>query len=121
VQFPLHADVDSPDAEPKVPAGQAAVQPDVFIAAVAPYCPAAHPLHVDAPGLLNCPTGHTDTVSLMDPNGQVNPAVQFPLHVDVFIAAVAPYRPDAHSVHGSISPNILNRPLGQGWHASPSA
>ncbi len=106
VQFPLHADVDSPGAEPKVPAGQAAVQPDVFIATVAPYRPAAHALHADAPGLLYCPAGHADTVALMDPSGQVNPAVQFPLHADAFIATVAPYRPDAHGVHASVSPKL---------------
>ena len=42
VQFPLHADVDSPDAEPKVPAGQAAVQLALVIRDNAPYRPAAH-------------------------------------------------------------------------------
>ncbi len=31
VQFPLHGGVDSPDAEPKVPAGQAAVQLELAI------------------------------------------------------------------------------------------
>ncbi len=105
MQFPLHADVSSPDAEPKVPAGQAAVHADVFIAAVAPYRPATHALHVDAPELLNCPKGHTDAVPLVDPAGHAYPAVQSPLHADVFIAGVAPYSPAAHAVHGFISPN----------------
>jgi hypothetical protein len=118
------------------PAVQSPLHPDVFIAAVAPNCPAAHALqvdapallncpeahslHVDAPALLNCPAGQVDTVALVDPAGHVYPEVQSPLHADVFIAGVAPYRPAAHAVHGFIRPR-LNLPVGQGWHPSLKA
>ena len=85
MQFPLHA--------------------DVFIAAVAPNCPTAQAVHVDAPALLNCPKGHTDAVASVDPAGHEYPAVQFPLHADVFIAGVAPYCPAAHGVHAFVSPD----------------
>ncbi len=91
---------------------QSPLHADVFIAAVAPNRPAAHTLHVDAPALLNHPPGQVDTVALVDPAGHVYPAVQFPLHADVFIAAVAPNRPAAQTLHVD-APALLNCPAGQ--------
>ncbi len=90
---------------------QSPLHADVFIAGVAPYRPAVHALHVDAPELLNCPAGQVDTVALVDPAGHVYPAVQTPLHADVFIAAVAPNRPAAHTLHNPARES-LNCPKG---------
>ncbi len=92
MQFPLHA--------------------VVFIAEVAPNCPAAHTLHVDAPALLNHPAGQVATVALVAPAGHAYPAVQTPLHADVFIAEVAPNRPAAHTMHDD-APELLNCPAAQ--------
>ncbi len=110
VQFPLHADVDRPDAEPNVPAGQAAVQLALAIRGNAPYRPAAHKVHNPAPERLYRPAGHGD--STVDPAGHAYPAVQFPLHADVFIAAVAPNCPTAQAVHVD-APALLNCPAAQ--------
>ncbi len=107
VQFPLQANEDSPAEDPKVPAGQAAVQLALVIRGEAPNRPATHMLHSPAPERLYCPAGHGDVVALVDPAGHAYPAVQFPLHADVFIVGVAPYRPAAHAVHTCVTPDRL--------------
>ncbi len=89
---------------------QAPLHADVFIAAEAPNRPAAHTMHDDAPELLYCPAGHGD--STVDPAGHAYPAVQFPLHADVFIAAEAPNRPAAHTMHDD-APALLYCPAAQ--------
>ncbi len=112
VQFPLQAGVDSPDAEPKVPTGQAAVQLALAIRGNAPNRPAGHTVHDPAPERLYRPAGHGDTVAMVDPAGHAYPAVQFPLHTDEFIAAVAPNCPTAQAVHVD-APALLNCPAAQ--------
>jgi hypothetical protein len=112
VQVPLHAGVDSPDVDPKVPAGQAAVQLASAVRGNAPYRPAGHTVHSPAPDRLYRPAGHGDTVALVDPAGHAYPAVQTPLHADVFIAAVAPNCPATHTLQAD-APALLNCPAGQ--------
>ena len=68
-QGPLQlADVFPPT--PNVPTLQSPVQVALVMAAVEPYCPAAHKEHTPAPAKLYLPAGHNAAVALVLPGGQ---------------------------------------------------
>jgi hypothetical protein len=95
----LHAAVDSPLTFPYFPAGQAAVHNADDWAVEDPYRPALQFVHEPDPLMLNLPTGHTNAVGDVDPEGQENPALQLPLQLALAMADTAPYRPAGHGLH----------------------
>jgi hypothetical protein len=91
VQLPLHSTPPTPGVEA--------------------YRPAAHVAQLTAPARLYRPAGHASAVALVDPAGQVYPAVHAPLHSAVPTAAVAPNSPAGQSTH-AVAPPKLYRPAG---------
>ena len=99
MQLPLHAAVDRPLTAPKVPAGHSPLQAEDGSAVDDPYSPALQLVHDPDPLTLNLPTGHTNAVGDVDPEGQENPALQLPLQLALAMADTAPYRPAGHGLH----------------------
>ena len=56
-------------------------------------------MQADAPVPLYCPAGQMEAVAEVEPEGQMYPALQSPLHAAVLRLVVAPYLPGAHSIH----------------------
>lgn len=56
-------------------------------------------MQADAPVPLYCPAGQMEAVAEVEPEGQMYPALQSPLHAAALRLVVAPYLPGAHSIH----------------------
>jgi hypothetical protein len=66
--------------------------------AILPKRPGSQAEHVTAPTPLHCPAGHWVTAEVVDPAGQVNPALQSPEHSAEVRPVVEPNLP-AHTWH----------------------
>lgn len=80
---------------------------------MAPYRPALHAVHTEAPARENCPGPHmvAGGVAVTVAAGHAYPALHGPEQLGVVSAGVAPYRPGAQSVHTDAPPTV-NLPRG---------
>ena len=96
---PLQDALVSPGTAPYVPTGHGPLHVTAVMGVVLPYRPTPQSVHTPAPAREYLPTGHVAAVAVDDPAAHAYPAVQFPVHVSLGMAAVAPYRPAGHREH----------------------
>ena len=80
-----------------------------------PYRPPGHSLQVPAPDAEYVPAGHFTVVAITEPSGQLYPALQAPLQLEVVSSATEPYRPAPHCPEHASVVNPYDEPY---WPAS---